>query len=208
MILRRTCLRVQSVRSLQTSSKALAAAAPAKNISPQAQPPSVKPNPSKPNLHDPLYKHPPSAAVVGTPLKGCQILKDQPEISALSDNQYPDWLWQLLDDPAPVEALKAFRKQEKKKREIYIAQLEEIERQKKLELIDLSQLPKEGEKRTEEERLEAKRNAMNQRWVVNRETEYDYPQFEMPPERNRKYHKAIRKEKIKQDNYLRAKGLK
>jgi len=202
---------VHSLRSFQTSSKALADPAASKPVTTPARPTSVNVNPSRPNLphHDPLYNHPPSSAKTGTTLKGCQILKDKAEIIAGPDHHYPDWLWQLLDDdPAPLEAIKAFRREEQKKREAYVAGLEAIEREKKLEEIEISARPTDGKKRTEDEKWEARRNALNQKWLVNRETEYDFPQFEMPQDRNRKYHRAIRKEKIKMDNYLRAKGLK
>jgi len=207
MILRQTCLRLQSIRNLQTSAKALAAGAAAPSPS---RPTSVNGNIPKPNLpqNDPLYTHPPCSVKAGTQLKGCQIIKDKPEIVAAPDEHYPDWLWQLLDDPAPVEALKVFRKEEQRKRKAYVAQLEEEERKKKLEAIEFGRMSKPQGKRTEIEKWEARREAQNQAWLVNREKEYEYAQFEMPPERNKKFHRPARKEKIKQDNYLRAKGLK
>jgi large subunit ribosomal protein L54 len=38
-----------------------------------------------------------SAAEAGSPLKGLNYLKDQPPILARPDEDYPDWLWRLLD---------------------------------------------------------------------------------------------------------------
>ncbi|CAO3698916.1 hypothetical protein G6F70_008772 [Rhizopus microsporus] len=40
----------------------------------------------------------PSSAPKGTVLKGLQYLKDRPEIVALDDTEYPEWLWDLLDE--------------------------------------------------------------------------------------------------------------
>ncbi|WWC59499.1 mitochondrial 54S ribosomal protein mL54 [Kwoniella dejecticola CBS 10117] len=39
-----------------------------------------------------------SAAPAGTKLTGLSILKDKPDPVALEDDQYPAWLWTLLDD--------------------------------------------------------------------------------------------------------------
>lgn len=38
-----------------------------------------------------------SAAEAGTPLKGINYLKDQPAVLARPDEDYPEWLWRLLD---------------------------------------------------------------------------------------------------------------
>ncbi|KAI8377026.1 mitochondrial ribosomal protein L37-domain-containing protein [Choanephora cucurbitarum] len=40
----------------------------------------------------------PSAAPKGTVLKGLQYIKDKPEPVALDDSEYPEWLWDLLDE--------------------------------------------------------------------------------------------------------------
>lgn len=40
----------------------------------------------------------PSSVPKGTVLKGIQYLKDKPEPVALDDSEYPDWLWDLLDE--------------------------------------------------------------------------------------------------------------
>ncbi|KAI8352502.1 mitochondrial ribosomal protein L37-domain-containing protein [Blakeslea trispora] len=40
----------------------------------------------------------PSAAPKGTVLKGLQYMKDKPEPVALDDSEYPEWLWDLLDE--------------------------------------------------------------------------------------------------------------
>lgn len=44
--------------------------------------------------------HEPSSCVAGTPLKGLNYTKGKPDIVALEDHEYPDWLWTLLDDSA------------------------------------------------------------------------------------------------------------
>ncbi|KAI8087845.1 mitochondrial ribosomal protein L37-domain-containing protein [Gilbertella persicaria] len=40
----------------------------------------------------------PSAAPKGTVLKGIQYLKDKQDPVALDDAEYPEWLWDLLDE--------------------------------------------------------------------------------------------------------------
>lgn len=42
--------------------------------------------------------HEPSSCVAGTPLTGLNYIKGKPDIVALEDHEYPDWLWTLLDD--------------------------------------------------------------------------------------------------------------
>ncbi|KAJ1029340.1 hypothetical protein NDA13_002591 [Ustilago tritici] len=42
----------------------------------------------------------PSAAPPGTVLKGVSIYKDKADPVALQDNEYPPWLFKLLDDPS------------------------------------------------------------------------------------------------------------
>ncbi|KUL88350.1 hypothetical protein ZTR_04980 [Talaromyces verruculosus] len=44
--------------------------------------------------------HEPSSCVAGTPLTGLNYMKGKPDIVALEDHEYPDWLWTLLDDSA------------------------------------------------------------------------------------------------------------
>ncbi|KAI9027518.1 mitochondrial ribosomal protein L37-domain-containing protein [Phycomyces nitens] len=39
-----------------------------------------------------------SAAPAGTPLKGLNYLKDRQDPIALEDSEYPEWLWNLLDE--------------------------------------------------------------------------------------------------------------
>lgn len=48
------------------------------------------------NSTTPLRKA--SAAPKGTVLKGLQFLKDKQDPVALDDSEYPDWLWDLLDE--------------------------------------------------------------------------------------------------------------
>ncbi|GAN10568.1 conserved hypothetical protein [Mucor ambiguus] len=40
----------------------------------------------------------PSSAPKGTVLKGIQYLKDKQDPVALDDSEYPEWLWDLLDE--------------------------------------------------------------------------------------------------------------
>jgi len=94
-----------------------------------------------------------------------------------------------------------------KKKEIYLAQLKEEQTEKRLYESMKSRIVKPGEKRTNEEKKAVRREAQNEAWLVNREKEYEVPQFEMPPERNAKFHRKVNKEKIKQANYLRARGM-
>ncbi|WFD18949.1 hypothetical protein MCAP1_001162 [Malassezia caprae] len=42
----------------------------------------------------------PSLAPAGTVFTGLSIYKDKPDPVALPDHQYPEWLFELLDDPA------------------------------------------------------------------------------------------------------------
>ncbi|RSH92235.1 hypothetical protein EHS25_008650 [Saitozyma podzolica] len=44
-------------------------------------------------------KRPVSSVPAGTVLSGLSILKDQPDPVALPDDQYPAWLWTILDEP-------------------------------------------------------------------------------------------------------------
>ncbi|KAJ2851719.1 hypothetical protein IWW36_000864 [Coemansia brasiliensis] len=49
-------------------------------------------------------KYPASSAVHGTVLKGLNIYKAGKDPVALKDEEYPDWLWTLLDE-VPVEKM-------------------------------------------------------------------------------------------------------
>ncbi|EEB06656.1 ribosomal protein subunit L37 [Schizosaccharomyces japonicus yFS275] len=49
----------------------------------------------------PLFR-PPSSTVAGTIMKGLSIHKNEPDPVAKEDNEYPDWLWTLLDETKPV----------------------------------------------------------------------------------------------------------
>lgn len=41
-----------------------------------------------------------SSCQAGTVLTGLSVIKDQPDPVALPDDQYPAWLWTILDDSA------------------------------------------------------------------------------------------------------------
>lgn len=53
-------------------------------------------NPAKPTK--PVAERPPSSCPAGTKLQGLNYMKNKPDIFALEDSEYPDWLWTLLDD--------------------------------------------------------------------------------------------------------------
>ena len=95
-----------------------------------------------------------------------------------------------------------------KKKEIYVAQLKEQRIQKQLKESQKSRIVPTGVKRTLQEKRAIRRDAQNESWVAKREQTLETTQFEMPPERSAKYHKKINKENIKQDNYLRARGMR
>ncbi|CAO0793108.1 unnamed protein product [Mucor circinelloides] len=46
----------------------------------------------------PTTQRKPSSAPKGTVLKGIQYLKDKQDPVALDDSEYPEWLWDLLDE--------------------------------------------------------------------------------------------------------------
>lgn len=41
-----------------------------------------------------------SILAAGTTMEGLSVLKDKPDPVALEDDEYPAWLWTLLDAPA------------------------------------------------------------------------------------------------------------
>src|SRR5436305_1712821 len=142
MILRNICLRIKpSIRTVHTSTKLLAASShksasrktPLTNITPSTSTSSPYPPIPRPADNDPNYVHVPSIVKAGEKLKGVQLLKDKPEIVALPDDYYPDWLWELMDDPAETEARKSKTREIEMKKQIYIDRLKEEELKKRLE---------------------------------------------------------------------------
>jgi hypothetical protein len=207
MILRNSCLRL---RTLHTSTKVLAAKGPPPVSTPTSTTSVQSPFPprARPVENDPTYKHPPSATKAGALIRNIQILKDQPEIVALPDDYYPDWLWQLLDDPKSVDDREKERQEIIKKKLYYVDQLKQEEKRKRLIESKKSRVVRAGVKRTEEEKQTVRREAQNEAWLENREGQYEVPQYEMPPERSSSFHKKINKEQIKHENYLRGRGMK
>ncbi|KAJ2527914.1 hypothetical protein GGH20_002864 [Coemansia sp. RSA 1937] len=59
----------------------------------------------------PVKKYPASLATHGTVLKGLNIYKQGKDPVALKDEEYPDWLWTLLDE-VPFEE-KTVREQQR-----------------------------------------------------------------------------------------------
>lgn len=47
-----------------------------------------------------------SSVPEGTVLKGCNVRKNGEDPVALADDQYPDWLWEVLDPEAQDRKLK------------------------------------------------------------------------------------------------------
>ncbi|KAB8237076.1 hypothetical protein ETB97_006606 [Aspergillus alliaceus] len=43
-------------------------------------------------------ERPPSSCPAGTKLNGLNYFKNKPDVVALEDSEYPEWLWSLLDD--------------------------------------------------------------------------------------------------------------
>lgn len=52
-------------------------------------------NPAKPTKP---VERPPSSCPAGTKLQGLNYFKNKPDLVALEDSEYPEWLWSLLDD--------------------------------------------------------------------------------------------------------------
>lgn len=130
----------------------------------------------------------------------------------MPDDYYPDWLWQLLEPPefSFAHDRMAEKKVIEEKKAHYERQLKVLRTARQMEINNQNRLSKPGQTRTLEERIQVRRDAQNEAWHAKREKEYDHPvaQFDLPREYNRKYHKQLRKEKIKQDNYERARGMK
>src|SRR5271170_7950366 len=216
MVLQQTCLRIRPrIQSFHTTHNVFAAANKAPPMSkptPRSSTASPFPPRSRPPENDPLYKHPPSSIPPGKAIRGVQLLKDKPDVVAMPDDYYPDWLWQLLEPPefTFVQDRLAEKKLIEEKRRIYLSQLKDVETAKQLETSKKERVLKPGQVRTLEEKIAVRKDAQNEVWLAKREKEYDtpIPQFGMSPEHNRKFHKMVRKDKIKQDNYERARGMK
>ncbi|RHZ65345.1 mitochondrial 54S ribosomal protein mL54 [Aspergillus thermomutatus] len=58
-------------------------------------------NPEKPVK--PAAERTPSIAPAGTKLNGLNYFKNKPDVFALEDSEYPDWLWELLDDSSKAK---------------------------------------------------------------------------------------------------------
>ncbi|KAJ5624297.1 hypothetical protein N7510_000606 [Penicillium lagena] len=46
----------------------------------------------------PAVQRPPSSCPAGTKMNGLNYFKNKPDVFAKEDSEYPDWLWDLLDD--------------------------------------------------------------------------------------------------------------
>ena len=60
------------------------------------QEPHTNAAPEKPSKSAP--SRPVSSCAPGTKLQGLNFFKNKPDLFALEDSEYPDWLWTLLDD--------------------------------------------------------------------------------------------------------------
>lgn len=58
----------------------------------------VNPEKPAPATVKPAAERTPSIAPAGTKLNGLNYLKNKPDVFALEDSEYPDWLWGLLED--------------------------------------------------------------------------------------------------------------
>jgi Mitochondrial ribosomal protein L37 len=212
MLLRRTCQRLPPLmRSIHLSPRRCAKTEPSKDSQPVSQdhrkasfPPS-----QIPRDNDPKYKHPPSALKAGQIVKGVQILKDTPEIPAMPDEFYPDWLWELFDDPQETAVRKAPRAALERKKQQYV--YEKAEEMNALEL----KLARTKDYPTREHKDWGSWDERNKRMAhsaaifkAERELEYEYNQIPLDPELNAKYYSEPRREKIKQDNYIKSRGVK
>ncbi|PYI01128.1 hypothetical protein BO78DRAFT_433889 [Aspergillus sclerotiicarbonarius CBS 121057] len=56
----------------------------------------VEVNPVKPKK--PVVERPPSSCPAGQKLNGLNYFKNKPDVVALEDSEYPEWLWSLLED--------------------------------------------------------------------------------------------------------------
>lgn len=52
----------------------------------------------------------------GTVMQGLSVFKDKPDPVALPEDQYPPWLWTLLDEKVPVEGQRDFKADRKRLR--------------------------------------------------------------------------------------------
>jgi hypothetical protein len=91
----------------------------------------------------------------------------------MPDDFYPDWLWELLDDPVDVEGRAAKRSEIERKKEIYVARLKDAETEKRLLESKKERVVKPGEKRTLDEKRAVRRAAQAEQWLVNREKQYE-----------------------------------
>ncbi|KAJ5692214.1 hypothetical protein N7462_001637 [Penicillium macrosclerotiorum] len=46
----------------------------------------------------PIIQRPPSSCPAGTKMSGLNYFKNKPDVIAMEDSEYPDWLWDLLGD--------------------------------------------------------------------------------------------------------------
>jgi large subunit ribosomal protein L54 len=58
----------------------------------------VNPEKPAPATVKPAAERTPSIAPAGTKLNGLNYFKNKPDVFALEDSEYPDWLWGLLED--------------------------------------------------------------------------------------------------------------
>lgn len=46
----------------------------------------------------PVVERPPSSCPAGTKMNGLNYFKNKPDVFAIEDSEYPDWLWELLGE--------------------------------------------------------------------------------------------------------------
>ncbi|ODH51932.1 hypothetical protein GX48_01945 [Paracoccidioides brasiliensis] len=87
-------LRAYSTPTTDVPTPFLSSSSPSTAL-PGAAPP---PPPATPESKEDAPPRVISGTPAGTKLKGLNYMKNQPEVFALEDDEYPDWLWSLLDD--------------------------------------------------------------------------------------------------------------
>ena len=105
-------LRYLSSSSPRRTSSETTPPSDAATLSPSPSPPfstpfTPQPAPSSTSTTSPAdtpQKHPRSKTPAGTPLKGLSWLKNQEPPKAWADDEYPEWLWSLLDAKKKKEA--------------------------------------------------------------------------------------------------------
>ncbi|EEH39269.1 hypothetical protein PAAG_01731 [Paracoccidioides lutzii Pb01] len=88
----------QTLRAYSTSITDVSTPFPSSSAPSITLPGAAHPPPASPESKKDAPPRVISGTPAGTKLKGLNYMKNQPEVFALEDDEYPDWLWSLLDD--------------------------------------------------------------------------------------------------------------